>query len=417
MDFTEYFNACAYLLSLGKLDSRVPHTREPSSPMLGNTLLRTQDLLNRLGNPEKGMKYIHVTGTSGKGTVVSLLHHSLEKAGYTVGSTLSPATTTTIERIKVGGEYIDSHTFVELVNELKPVIHEMYLNGEYGKPSYLECILAIELLYFQREGCQWVVLEAAMGGRHDSTNVIPPPEVSVITNVGMDHMHLLGNSREAIAYEKAGIIKKGSTFFTTETDPKILDIFSTECDKQGAHFTVVSSESHSNYHLVAAVCQHLGIDAAEVESVKLPCRFEHVSSTPEIILDGAHNVNKVEYTVEKIRTSHHDRLHVVFGTGETKDAVGMIDVIAQVADSITLCPVVTSMGKSFSMKRLYNHLKSYYPHISTHLFIDPRDALAHARALAHQDDTILVTGSLYLTGELRKQWYPESYILQNRKSF
>lgn len=413
MEYQDYFDACNYLESLGKLASPLHNLRKNRPEELDKYVLRTQDLLARVGNPEKELCIIHVAGTSGKGTVVASLHHLLHTSGHIVGSTTSPATTTTLERIKVGELYIDPYEFASIVNELKPVIEDMYLTGEYGRPSYFDCILAISLIYFKRMNCQWVVLEAFMGGRYDATNAIPIAEVSVVTNVGLDHVHLLGNSKQAIAYEKAGIIKQGTYFFTAETDQSLLEFFRQTCEQQDASF----HQSTSTQQLILDIAEHLEIPIQN-QAVSLPCRFEVVETSPHIILDGAHNVDKVRFTMDKIQASYlGNKLHIIFGTGATKDAYGMLDILASYAHTISLCPITGSKKDSFSISQMYQYLQHRYPDLNVVVFLDASDALQEAVSEATENDTILVTGSLYLTGALRTKWYPVSYILQNCKSF
>ncbi|MCA9352987.1 hypothetical protein KC901_02290, partial [Patescibacteria group bacterium] len=382
MNFGPYYDALAFLENLGKLETPLEYMRERKPEDLGKYLLRTQELLDRIGNPEQDFKYIHVTGTAGKGTTTALLHTILCEAGYTVGSTSSPATTTTIERIQVNDCYIDPDAFGDIVESLKPAIRDMYLNSEYGKPSYFDIILAVALVYFKQQKCEWVVLEVGMGGRYDSTNIISHPVVTAITNIGFDHTHLLGNTLEEIAYEKAGIIKPHSAFFTTEQHKECLQIFQNECKEQGATYTHVSYSGDSNIALVRAIGEYLNIDSAHTErgitNTKLPCRFETVSEKPLTILDGAHNVSKTLYSLKKLDYLSYGKLHVVFGAGETKDALGMLDQIAPLATSISLCPVISPMWDSFSLKDMDAHLKTNYPNLDVVVFLDAHEALEHA---------------------------------------
>ena len=245
--------------------------------------------------------------------------------------------------------------------------------------------------------------------------------MTAITNIGFDHTHLLGNTLEEIAYEKAGIIKPHSAFFTTEQHKECLQIFQNECNEKGATYTHVSYSGDSNIALVRAIGEYLNIDSAHTErgitNTKLPCRFETVSEKPLTILDGAHNVSKTLYSLKKLDYLSYGKLHVVFGAGETKDVLGMLDQIAPLATSISLCPVISPMWDSFSLKDMDAHLKTNYPNLDVVVFLDAHEALEHAEEIAQNSDCVLVIGSLYLAGALRERWYPVEYILQNRKSF
>jgi dihydrofolate synthase/folylpolyglutamate synthase len=419
--FQEYYDALDFLQSLGKLDSPLEYMKERKAEDLEKYLLRMQDLLDRVGNPERDMKFVHVTGTAGKGTTTALIHNMLHNAGYNVGSTSSPATTTTLERIKVGELFIDPKDFVILVNRLKPIITDMYMTSIYGKPSYFDIILAIALMYFKEQKCDLVVLEVGMGGRYDSTNVIPAPVVSAITNISLDHTHLLGNSREAIAIEKAGIIKKGSEVFTTEQDPAITDIFENICNEKEAVYHQIKVDGNPNHSLARSIGNYLDLDGEVIEQtitqMKLPCRFEIMQNDPLVILDGAHNVSKVAFSLGKLKNLEYKNLSVIFGAGETKDALGMLDEISLHTSNIALCAVLSSLGRSFSLKKMQEYIQEKYPDISTSVYTEAQNAFEDTYSNLEEKDALLVIGSLYLAGGLRKRWYSEEFILQNRKSF
>jgi len=421
MNFKKYYNACQYLESLGKLDSPLEYLRDRKIKDLKKYLFRMQDLLDRMGNPERDMKYIHITGTAGKGTIVSLLHNIFSEAGYMVGSTSSPAITSTIERIKVGQYYIDPIIFAEIVESLKPVITDMYLQGVYGKPSYFDCMLAIALVYFKQQKCDVVILEVGMGGRYDATNIIPDPLATVITNIDYDHTHLLGNELEAIAHEKAGIIKNGSLFFTNEQKLEITTIFKKICNQVGAKYVPIISKDNSNDELATIIAGRFDIGPEEIkkgiENTKLPCRFEIMQNNPTIILDGAHSVSKVIFSLKKLETIEYKNLHVIFGCGHTKDGLGMIDEIIKYSTSITLVPVINSIGKSFSLKKMQQHINENYPGISIDISFESKQALQNIQTKINDNDAVLIIGSLYITGDLRKQWYKEQFILEKRRSF
>ncbi|MBO5767990.1 MAG: bifunctional folylpolyglutamate synthase/dihydrofolate synthase, partial [Clostridia bacterium] len=168
-------------------------------------LSRTQELLYKLGNPEKDMRYIHVAGTNGKGSTCAMLDSVLRRAGYKVGLYTSPYIVRFNERMCINGEPISDSELAELVETIKPIADTME-----DKPTEFEIITALAFLYYKRHNCDIVVLEVGMGGRLDSTNVIDAPLVSVITGIALDHIAVLGNTVAEIAAEKAGIIKEGS---------------------------------------------------------------------------------------------------------------------------------------------------------------------------------------------------------------
>ena len=174
-------------------------------------LSRTKRLLELLGNPEKGMKFVHVAGTNGKGSTCAMLDSVLRAAGYKVGLYTSPYIVRFNERMCINGEPISDSELAELTAIVKPLAESME-----DKPTEFELITAIAFVYFKRHNCDIVVLEAGMGGRLDSTNIITTPILSVITGIALDHTQFLGDTVEKIAQEKAGIIKKNVPLYTVE---------------------------------------------------------------------------------------------------------------------------------------------------------------------------------------------------------
>ena len=167
-------------------------------------LSRIDELLGRLGHPERDMKYVHITGTNGKGSTCAMLASVLRSAGYKTGLYTSPYIFRFNERMQIDGVPISDGALCALVEELQPLADSME-----DVPTEFELVTAIGLTWFSREKCDIVVCEVGMGGEFDATNVIPPPEVAVFTNIGLDHTAVLGSTVEKIAATKAGIIKPG----------------------------------------------------------------------------------------------------------------------------------------------------------------------------------------------------------------
>ena len=403
---------------------------------------RTRYFLDFVGAPygalkqgqKRGPKYIHVTGTAGKGSTSTMLQEMLVVAGHTTGLFTSPYVTTAAEKIRVDGKYISGKIYAELVDFLKPYVVEAQ-NGPYGGPSAFELSLAIALLYFERMKCEWVVLEVGLGGRYDATNVIERPVVATITNIDYDHMDVLGKTLTEIASDKMGIIKPGCAFFTAEQRPGLQRLFKKTCATVGAEFNAVPHQpNHSSYNaeLVRAIGRHIELAEADIEKgisrARLPCRFEVVQDKPLIILDGAHNRAKIRSTMTNLsrpdiqaRFERGGKLHLIVAIADThKEKKRILEpllstgwptwlVLTQVrgVDRMSVSPMTL-----VATARRYMKAKGPIEVIES-----PSKALEAVLHDAVKDDVILIVGSFFLAGELRKKWYPEEWVMRHRRSF
>lgn len=419
--FSSYFEAVSFLEGLYNLPAVGSYMTDRNHT--GKYLQRMRYFLNLLGNPDRGIKYIHVTGTAGKGTVTNTLHEVLFQAGKKVGSFTSPFVTTTIEKIKVGDQYISPDKFVSILNDIKPHIDYAYMHGPYGRPSYFEILIAIGFLYFKKTKCEWVVLEVGCGGRFDATNVIEKPIVTAITNIDYDHTELIGKTLTKIAYEKGGIIKPGSTFFTTEQRPHILQIFRNIAKKiPSVYLPHQKTYQEYNNSLVRSITRHIGIEEQYTEKgiveAKLQCRFEQVQQNPTIILDGAHNRSKIRSTVSNLQNLTYSKLHLIIGIGDSKNSTDILKEIIPHADHIYVTRFQIKDRKCAHPKELFALANKYKkPGAVVHTSLDPNTMLDKAIDESKKEDAILITGSFFLAGELRKRWYPEHTILKHRNAF
>ncbi len=194
-------------------------------------LERELELLDRIGNPHRGMKYIHVAGTNGKGSTAAMLASILRKAGYRTGLYTSPYIIRFNERIQVDGEQIPDADVCELTEYIQPHAEAMA-----DHPSEFEIVTAIGFEYFKRQKCDIVVLEVGMGGEWDATNVIEDNEAAVIVNIGLDHTEVLGDTIEKIALTKSGVVKKGCPCVIYRQEKSVEDVFRQVCAKMDAPF-------------------------------------------------------------------------------------------------------------------------------------------------------------------------------------
>ena len=329
-------------------------------------LERISALCEKLGNPQEGLKCIHVAGTNGKGSTSSMLASILKSAGYKVGLYTSPYIYRFNERIKLDGEDIKDSELAELTERIKPICDKME-----DKPTEFEIITAIAFDYFKNKSCDVVVLEVGMGGRFDSTNIIRKPLLSIITGISLDHVAFLGDTTEKIAREKAGIIKDNSpVLFGGEDEdalsvikacatarksklyrPDYSEIKNSNASLEGASFdykkyknvniSLLGEYQLRNAALVLEAVEilkenGLKIDTGAIyqglEGAKWRARFEIIHKDPTVIFDGAHNAEGISAAVETIKKYYPSGgVCVVSGVLSDKDFCAIAKSIGTVA--------------------------------------------------------------------------------------
>ena len=425
-NFEKYYQAVNYLESMANLP-------EPDYLSLkrGRSLFlkRFAYFLKLLGNPHQNLKYVHIGGTSGKGSVAAMIQEILTEAGYTTGLYLSPHPTTTIERIKVDRLLIGPDEFADLMNRIKPKIDLAYQKSPYGRPSYFEILTALAFLYFKEKKCDYAVLEVGLGGKYDATNIIPKADATVINLIDYDHTHLLGETLTQITKEKAAIIKPKTAFFTTSLNHhRVLEILKKTGLKNKVKFNAVTPQKtryqlqllgqhqQNNAALAAAVCRHLGVAEAKIKSglakVKLSCRTEIIQKNPMIILDGAHNASKMKTTLETIKNLTYQKLYLIIALTKTKNPKTIFKNIQSLAAKVFITRYQSSERKCYPPLELAKKMKLKKP---AEIYLDAKTAFNQARKQAGKNDLILVTGSFYLAGELRQHWRNEESLLEERK--
>lgn len=420
----KYQKAVEFLKSLNNIPAK-NYSVKSNTPNRSFYIKRLEYLLKLIGNPHKNMNYIHVTGTAGKGSNTIAIHNVLKSAGYKVGSYTSPHTTTSIERIRVGGKYISPNAFANIVESLKRPLTECALYSPYGVPSYFEVYLAIAFTYFEHMNCDWVVLEVHVGGLCDPTNIITGTKYAVITNIDYDHQDLLGNTLKDIAKEKIGILKQGCTLITTETRPALLKMFKEKCEKLNSKFIVLKTKDNEEKNKVIArkVGELFKISEKNIEKalseIKLPCRFETIQKAPRVIIDGAHNRIKLRKLAEDLKTVKYKKLIILFGMVYDKEVYESLKEIIPIADHIVFTRSLSLVGnrKSTPLKDYKDIVKKTRSKLTASYFLDPWQALDYALSITESSDCLVITGSMYLTGSLRERWIDEYYILKSRKSF
>jgi dihydrofolate synthase/folylpolyglutamate synthase len=340
-------------------------------------LERIRRLLGALGDPQLAYPSVHVVGTNGKSTTARMTEALLTAEGLTVGTYLSPHVRSWAERIRIGGEEAD---FEETIARVRPAAQDL------GATQF-ETLTAASLAAFADAGVNVAVVEAGLGGRLDATNVLRAPVV-VLTNVGLEHTQVLGETREAIAAEKLAVVQEGATVVLSEPEWEGL------ARARGAARVV--QVSHSNAGLaVAAAEAFLGrmVDPAPVRDVRLPGRLEERGEAPFEIWDGAHNLDGVLHLLARVPTRDYV---LVVSILEDKDVDGMLAALAVLGGR--LVATTSSNTRALAAGALGRHATARFASVET--LDDPAAALARARELAGPDGAVLVAGSLYLLADL-----------------
>ena len=420
MNFGQYHQAVRFLESL--LNLPIPDYLLKTADR-SIYLKRLERFLAYLGNPQKNLKFIHITGTAGKGTTVNCLHEIIRAGGQTVGSYYSPHPTTALERIKVNNLYISPADFARLTQKIKNTMDLALVKSLFGQPSYFETFLALALLYFKEKKCDYVILEAGLGGTHDATNVIAEPLITAITNINYDHTEVLGKTLTKIALDKAGIIKKGCQFFTTETKPAQIRIFQNKCAALGVECHLVESKvDNPNRALARSIAEELGFNQKAIDqglkSAKLPCRSEVMQTKPTVMIDGSHNPIKFKFLVEKMSELYSGKkINILLGLAADKDLNACLKKIIPLADKLILTRFLMPYRKTADLAVLARISKTSRPNLPVAIFTDPWQALDFGLRLTKANDVLLITGSFFLAGELRTKWITEEQILKKRSSF
>ena len=396
-------------------------------------LTRTRSLLAALGDPHKGLKFVHVAGTNGKGSTCAMLNACLMAAGYRVGMFTSPFLNRFNERIQLNGVPIPDADLVRLVEEVRPVAESLP-----ESPTEFEMITGIGMLYFARSGCDIVVLEVGMGGELDSTNVIDTPEAAVITAMGLDHVKELGPTMTDIAEKKAGIIKAGGRVVSYGGNPEADAVFAREAARQGATLQVVD---HSGITLHGAdleaitfsfdgftrvrlpligayqpdnaavaitalrVLQRRGWRISDeairagLEQVRWPGRFEVLRRRPVVLLDGSHNAHGMRATVESIRyVFPGKKLTLLLAVCSDKDVPQMLQLLAPVADSVVTVeaptPRALPAGELAALVRKTGVPAEAAPTIE--------EGVARVLEKAGGEGIVCALGTLYFSGPVRQ---------------
>ncbi|MBT6691161.1 hypothetical protein HOB10_02435 [Candidatus Parcubacteria bacterium] len=394
-------------------------------------LIRLKNFLQLLGNPQDKLKIIHIAGTSGKGTTVKLLESLMADSGLKTGSYTSPFATTSIEKLSINNKLISPGELNQILEkQIKPALDKYVTEFPTESISYFETFLAIGLLWFVKNKCDWVILEAGLGGTHDATNVITKPKVTTITNIGLDHTEILGDTKEKIARDKAGIIKRNSIFLTGEKNKKLLKIFKTVCRKKRAWLmkteNLTKQYQTDNYFQTKKQTGNLNLALNILNAIKvtpkntqqlldnfsLICRQEIIQKNPLVILDGSHNPDKLGNVVDFLKNQKYNKLHLVLGFTNEKNYRPALKKLLPLASNVYLTRFLITFRKTADLRKLYKTSIKISPKTPIKVLNDPWQALDQAMKKAGKKDLVLITGSFFLCGELRTKWITEKDIVK-----
>mgnify|MGYP000355396206 CR=1 FL=1 len=440
----------SYQDTIDYLYSRLPMFSRIGAAAIKNNLDNTISICTHLGNPQKKFKTIHVAGTNGKGSTSHMLASIFQEAGYKTGLYTSPHLYDFRERIKVNGQMCPQDFVIDFTNKIKPCIEKI-------EPSFFEITVGMAFDYFAQKNCDIAIIETGLGGRLDSTNVIEP-ELSIITNIGWDHMALLGNTLPAIATEKAGIIKKETPVVISEMIPETKLVFEQKANELNApiYFAEKFLELQTfqnNWHsalfefnqplihyldaplfpksftiecdlpgkyqlknlkgvLVAAqLLSTMGwkLNAKKVlkallhvkKNTGLMGRWECIQNSPRIILDVAHNENGIHALLEQLETIHYNQLHIITGMVKDKDVDTVLKLLPTSAKyyyTQSHIPRALAANELADKGNAVGRLGLFYEDVNL--------ALAEANKNANPKDLILVIGSVFLVAEVNRAYHP-----------
>ena len=426
-----------YQQTLTYLFSKLPMFSRIGAAAYRSDLINTIKLSEFLGRPERRWPSVHVAGTNGKGSTSHMLAAIFQSAGYRTGLYTSPHLKDFRERIKVDGQMIREDFVVDFVKRIRPL-------SESIDPSFFEVTVAMAFEYFAVEKVDIAIVEVGLGGRLDSTNIITP-ELSVITNIGYDHMNMLGNTLPAIAFEKAGIIKKDIPVVIGEHHPDTAPVFEQRAAEEGAVLRFADQErtvydwTYKRHHLVAEVSTSPVSDDKEVYQLDLPGiyqtrnlltvleavhvlrglgwklepaavhqglrhvkkltglhgRWELIHEHPDVVLDVAHNEDGMRQLVQQIEVTDHEELHIVLGMVGDKDIRRALALLPRTA---LYYFTRADIPRALPEDQLAEQARGYG--LQGHTYPIVADALKAARAHAKERDLVIVCGSVFVVGEV-----------------
>jgi dihydrofolate synthase/folylpolyglutamate synthase len=374
-------------------------------------LVNIVNLSNHLGNPQNNFKTVHVAGTNGKGSTSHMLASILQEAGYKVGLYTSPHLIDFRERIKINGKEIPENAVVDFIDSNKNYL-------EKNKLSFFEMTVGMAFSYFSKEKVDIAIIEVGLGGRLDSTNIIYPI-LSVITNIGLDHTNMLGNTLEEIAAEKAGIIKPNTPVIIGEYQEETYPVFQKIAKKNSAKMLLASSESipletdlkgdYQKKNSITAYTavkelQSLGFKISSeninqgllsvISNTGLQGRWQQINTHPKVICDTAHNKEGLRYVINQLKKEPYNKLHIVLGFVSDKKLDDLLALFPSDANYYFCKP---NIPRGLDEKSLIQEASLF--HLSGNTYLSVKEAYAAALSNSKKEDLIFIGGSTFVVAE------------------
>ncbi|WP_299714678.1 folylpolyglutamate synthase/dihydrofolate synthase family protein [uncultured Tenacibaculum sp.] len=368
-------------------------------------------LCDYLGNPENKFKSIHVGGTNGKGSTSHMIASILQEAGYKVGLYTSPHLKSFTERIRINGEEIPEDVVVQFITENKTFF-------ESNQLSFFEMTVGLAFEYFTNEKVDVAVIEVGLGGRLDSTNVITP-ELSIVTNIGLDHVQILGDTVQKIAAEKAGIIKKGVPVVIGERDTDTESVFIDKAKELSPEIVFASDNKEINFKTdllgsyqqkniktaVTAIAKLANFTVSEehiqkglsnvVFNTSLKGRWQVIQENPKVICDTAHNKEGLQYVLKQLQEEKYETLHIVLGVVSDKNLEEILPMFPEKATYYFCKP---NIPRGLSEKKLSNEAKKY--NLEGKTYESVQQAYNESLILSADRDLVFVGGSTFTVAEI-----------------
>lgn len=401
------------------------------------TLEAMEWLMNEFGNPHKKLKFIHIAGTNGKGSICEMMSNILEYSGYKVGKYISPHLMKLNERIVINGEEIEDKEIENILEEMSPKV-DIYNSTHKIPVKWFEVITSLAIIYFERKHCDIVVFETGLGGTTDCTNIVDSI-ISIIGNIGYDHMDILGNTIEKIATHKAGIIKQNSDTIMVNQDNSTY-IIKRECENKNSKLHLINENDVTNYNFNeyyqtfdyeeykaveinlkgkvqiynAAICikcaqilNKKGYKIKEeairngLKTVVHKARFETLSKDPLVIFDGGHNENAIKNLVSTLNQYYSEKEKVfIVSILKTKDYKTVIENLLK-QDGIFIFTSGNDKNKYVSKEDLLEVAKKYKTH---DIFAYELGDGIHKALSDYKDRLICIVGSFYVYADVKSKF-------------